>query len=207
MNVLVLAPHPDDEAIGCGGTVAGHIASGDRVEVIFLTSGERGIKPFDAAANVRQREEEASKAAAILGIHAIDFWRLPDGRLRASSTVVERLGQELARRNAALVYTTHQDEDHVDHRAAARLLHAALDERGDGRTRALYFEVWTPLQQLDMVVDITDQLHTKIRAIRAHRSQCQIVGFDQAARGLARYRGELHSWPGGPYAEAFRQWR
>jgi len=49
----------------------------------------------------------------------------------------------------------------------------------------------------------TQVLDDKLRAIRSYRSQCEAVPFDHAFRGLARYRGEMHSWPGGPYAEAF----
>jgi LmbE family N-acetylglucosaminyl deacetylase len=69
------------------------------------------------------------------------------------------------------------------------------------------FEVWTPIQQLDEIVDISPYLATKLRAVRAYRSQCAVVGFAAAVRGLNRYRGELHSWPGGDYAEVFRRLR
>ena len=66
------------------------------------------------------------------------------------------------------------------------------------------YEVWTPLQQIDHVEDISAQIDTKLDAIRAHKSQCDIMDFVEAIRGLNRYRGEMHSWPGGPYAEVFQ---
>ena len=71
--------------------------------------------------------------------------------------------------------------------------------------RLLMYEVWTPLQQIDHVEDISEQIDVKVAAIRAHKSQCAIMRFDEAALGLARYRGEMHSWPGGPYAEVFQK--
>ena len=69
------------------------------------------------------------------------------------------------------------------------------------------FEVWTPLQRMDQIVDITPYIETKIAAIRAHKSQCDVLGFDDAFLGLARYRGEMFSWPEGDYAEIFAQVR
>ena len=67
----------------------------------------------------------------------------------------------------------------------------------------LAYEVWTPLQQLDEIVDITPYMETKLHAIGAYKSQTRIMNFAAAAQGLARYRGEMHSWPGGEYAEVF----
>jgi len=67
--------------------------------------------------------------------------------------------------------------------------------------------VWTPLQRMDQNVDITPYIETKIAAIRAHKSQWDVLAFDDAFLGLARYRGEMFSWPEGDYAEIFAQVR
>ena len=67
----------------------------------------------------------------------------------------------------------------------------------------LGYEVWTPVQKLVEIVDISPCMATKLRAIRAYRSQCAVLDFDAAILGLNRYRGEMHSWPGGRYAEVF----
>jgi len=66
------------------------------------------------------------------------------------------------------------------------------------------YEVWTPLQSMDHIEDISDVMAAKIEAVRAYRTQCAAMRFDEAVLGLNRYRGEMHSWPGGDYAEIFR---
>jgi LmbE family N-acetylglucosaminyl deacetylase len=65
------------------------------------------------------------------------------------------------------------------------------------------YEVWTPLQRIDEIVDISPYVKTKRAAIRAYKCQCDVLAFDEAILGLNRYRGEMHSWPGGDYAEIF----
>src|SRR6185295_6400655 len=99
------------------------------------------------------------------------------------------------------VYVPHDREMHRDHRGAVRVLRAALAASRAPRPDVLMFEIWTPLQRLDQITDISEHMETKLRAVRAYRSQCAEVGFVEAVRGLNRYRGELHSWPGGDYAE------
>jgi LmbE family N-acetylglucosaminyl deacetylase len=96
-----------------------------------------------------------------------------------------------------------------DHSAAARLLKRALSgsKRRHGNPEVLMFEVWTPLQEMDQIVDITPYVKIKREAIRAYKSQCDVMRFDEAALALNRYRGEMHSWPGGDYAEIFRRLR
>jgi len=201
-RVLVLSPHPDDEAIGCGGTLRWHVEQGDVVQVIFLTSGGEGVRGQDPAETARVREKEAHAAAKVLGYRALEFWRQPDGALRSTTALIEQLSKKLNTFKPHLVYVPHPQEMHPDHRAAVRLVGRAT-ATAPTQLEVRYYEVWTPLQQIDHVQDISAQIKTKMAAIRAHKSQCAIMRFDDSALGLARYRGEMHSWPGGPYAEVF----
>ena len=93
----------------------------------------------------------------------------------------------------------------TDHRAAVRIVRRAVagSVTLDNTMDILMFEVWTPLSKIDHVVDISRVIDSKIESIRAHASQCEVLRFDDAFLGLARYRGEMHSWPGGAYAEIF----
>ena len=202
-RVLVLSPHPDDETIGCGGTLCSHVAGGDEVRVVFLTSGELGGHGARSEETGRRREGEAAAAARILGVRQLEFWRGPDGHLRAGEPVIRRLTGLLRQWRPQSVYTTHPGEMHPDHRAAPRLLSRALAAARLSRPDVWLFEIWTPLARMDRIVDITPWIETKLRALRAYESQCSVLRFDEAVAGLNRYRGEMHSWPGGDYAEVF----
>ena len=202
-RILVLAPHPDDEAIGCGGTLCRHVQAGDEVHVVFLTSGEKGGHGCPEAETIRVREREARAAAKILGITQLEFWHQPDGNLRATPAAIEKMRGKLKAFRPEVIYVTHDREMHPDHRGALRLLRRAMKGAAGKRPDVLLYEVWTPTQKLDEIVDISPFLKTKLAAVRAYRSQCAVVGFVEAVRGLNRYRGELHSWPGGDYAEVF----
>jgi N-acetylglucosamine malate deacetylase 1 len=199
-NVIVVAAHPDDETIGCGGALRQHVLAGDRVSVIFLTSGEAGGHGIDDPGGTRERE--GREAAAILGISEIEFWGEPDGQLKATRATVERLSQAVEHSRASVVYAPHRNDDHPDHRCASRIVRRALAGTSH-RAQLLQYEIWSPLTQIDHIVDISEVLEVKLRAIRAYRSQCAVMRFDEAFAGLARYRGEMHSWPGGDYAEVF----
>jgi len=198
-TVIVVGAHPDDEAIGCGGTLRRHVLDGDVVRAIFLTSGETGGHGIDSAGETRERE--AREAAEILGISEVEFWHEPDGRLRAHGALVERLAAAIRRSRASILYAPHQHDDHPDHRCAARIVRQAA--AASRRVQLRHYEIWSPITQIDHVVDISQVLEAKLCAIRAYASQCAVMRFDDAFEGLARYRGEMHSWPGGPYAEVF----
>ena len=203
MQVLVISPHPDDESIGCGGTLRKHVEANDRVRVVFLTSGEKGGHGRKEEETSRVREEEARAAARILGIQDLEFFRLPDANVRASRSAILRLRESLVNWKPEVIYVPHAAETHADHRAAVRLLKRALDGPKLKWPKILMYEIWIPLQQMDEIVDITPYIRAKCSAIRAHRSQCRHVDFVAAARGLNRYRGEMHCWPEGEYAEVF----
>jgi LmbE family N-acetylglucosaminyl deacetylase len=203
-KILVLSPHPDDDVIGCGGTIRRHIVLGDRVEVVYLTSGEKGGHGTDPGETMHIREKEAVLAADILQIPGFEFWREPDGKLKASQKNIQRLLQKIISYEPDIIYVTHEREDHQDHRTAALLVSKALKLlTTEVRSTVWMYEVWTPIQKIKHIVDITPYIEIKLQAIAAHLSQCNVLRFDEAILGLNRYRGEMHSWPGGAYAEIF----
>jgi LmbE family N-acetylglucosaminyl deacetylase len=204
-NVLVISPHPDDESVGCGGAIAHHVDKGDAVRVVFLSSGEAGGHGTSRSETAATREQEAANATTILGVGDVSFWRLADGGLRASRSLVDRLFRLIADSGSDVVYTPYPKDAHPDHRAATRALGRAVSSIPPGeRPEVLCYEVWTPIERIDHIVDISPFIDTKMAAIRAHASQCGVLRFDDAFEGLARYRGEMHSWPGGDHAEVFQ---
>lgn len=204
-NVLVLSPHPDDEAIGCGGAICNHVAAGDKVSVIFLTSGEKGGHGKGPDETAQLREAEARAAAVILNVADIEFWRQPDGAVAVTNALVSKLNRTMWQNRTDLVYVPHFAEAHPDHQAAAHLVKNAISslEARYNKPAVWMYEVWTPIQKIDHVLDISEYVAIKQQAILAHKCQCDVLRFDVSALALNRYRGEMHSWPGGDYAEVF----
>jgi LmbE family N-acetylglucosaminyl deacetylase len=202
-TVIVISPHPDDEALGCGGTISKHADAGDDVFVIHLTSGEHGIPgtPSEQAANIRERE--AMDAAAILGVSHVEFLRAPDGNPEADLSLPSRLASNLRSVTPTIVYVPHAFEIHADHRAAFRLTIAAISALPKPHPCVCAYEVWTPLPHVELVSDITGKLEAKLSAIRAYSSQISRKPIDEACRSLARFRGIMYDYAGGPYSEAF----
>jgi N-acetylglucosamine malate deacetylase 1 len=192
LNVLVIAPHPDDETIGCGGAICLHVARGDRVVTVFLTSGELGLKdlPEDRAQVVR--EAEADAAAAVLGTASHSFLRLPDwcvgddvGRVAAALSPV------LNRERPERVYLPHPHDGHPDHRACLPILELCCSRPGATRPALRCYEVWSPMAEFDEVEDISAVMDRKLRALACYRSQMAQYRYDRAAAGLNQYRGAL----------------
>jgi LmbE family N-acetylglucosaminyl deacetylase len=207
-QILVISPHPDDEAIGCGGAISWHVNEGDAVEVIFLTSGEKGGHGKSADETITIREQESRDAAEILKVSNIEFWKEPDGNFEASDRNITRLFEKINDFKPAVIYVPHFDEDHPDHKAAAKLVLQALNLFNGTKVRrptVWMYEVWTPIQQFDHIIDISPYVELKRQALLEYKSQCEVMSFDEAILGLNRYRGEMHSWPGGDYAEIFKE--
>ncbi len=204
-RILVLSPHPDDESIGCGGTLRKHVVDGDIVHVIFLTSGERGGHGMSPEETKIVREKEAKDAARILGYESFEFWQIPNGKLRVTKRYIKRLQEKIIEWKPNYIYVTHDKEAHPEHKAAAGIVKKALSSELKIEIKPIVYmyEVWTPLQKMDYIVDISPYIEIKRNAIQAHKSQCAVMSFDEAILGLNRYRGEMHSWPGGDYAEIF----
>lgn len=191
MSTLVVAPHPDDEAIGCGGLVARSTAAGEEVAAVFLTSGELGLEELATEKARAVREAEAEEAAQILGLSSLTFLRQPDWFLaRAAARAANGLRRLLARAAPSRLLIPHLDEAHPDHAATAAIVQRAL---GDLREpiQVQTYEVWTPMTSFEVVEDVSAVMATKLAAVRAYRSQLGQFSYDDAVEGLNRFRGAL----------------
>jgi len=203
MNVLVIAPHPDDETIGCGGALCLHQQRGDRAVVAFLTSGELGLKHLAREKAWGVREKEAKAAAKLLGLARIHFLRQPDWMLGDHiKAAAQALRPVLLAEKPQLIYTPHEAEWHPDHRAALPILRFALRGWRGALPDLRTYEVWTPMAAHDHVEDISLAMPRKLKALRAHRSQLNDFDYDRAVRGLNAFRGELAAKC--RYAEVFQ---
>jgi len=203
MNTLVIAPHPDDETIGCGGTLCLHQQRRDRVAVVFLTSGELGLRQLPREKAWTVRENEAKAAAKILGLARVEFLRQPDWMLGDHlKTAARALRTVLLEEQPQLIYVPHEDEWHPDHQVALPMLRQALSKWRGTSPEVRAYEIWTPLTAHDHVEDISRVMPRKLKALRAHRSQLNEFNYERAVRGLNAFRGELAAKC--RYAEVFQ---
>jgi LmbE family N-acetylglucosaminyl deacetylase len=211
--VLVLAPHMDDEVIGCGGALCLHARSGCDVTALFLTDGARGdagaraAAPGNGSALAAQRHAESRRAADVLGIGRLIFLDEPDGALAPNDALVDRLAEHLRELRPHLVYLPSVLDVHDDHWATNLAFRRALEGCADALEGAVLrqYEVWTPLL-CNRVVDLASVLAQKTRALEVFESQRADLDLAQLALGLARYRSiHLDGRRGRGHAEAFHE--
>lgn len=204
MKILVVAPHPDDECIGCGGAVCRHVQRGHEVHAVFLTSGELGMKGHSTEDAWKIREKEAHEAARVLKLASIDFLRCPDWTMgNDPSCTSARLVPVLKKLAPDMIYLPHPHEWHPDHKATLPALRTALAESGIPQPTLRAYEVWTPLTEYQHVENITDVMPTKLRALRRHYSQTSQWDYVRAVRALNEFRGAMAGRC--RYAEVFEE--
>lgn len=186
-GVVILAPHPDDESIGCGGLIAASQALGRRVEVVVATDG-CGSHPHSPTYPPERlsavRRDEVAGAVQILGVHAasLTFLDLKDGAAPKSGLMfdaaVEQIGTVVDRIEASALFVTWSHDPHCDHEAAAAM--AAAVARTRPGLRIWHYPIWglhrMPGEPIDasprgVRFDIAPWLALKRRAIAAHASQ------------------------------------
>lgn len=204
--VAVIAPHPDDESLGCGGTIKHLTLSDVPVDVIFMTRGEMGLAAAAEATQEQKellaavRSAEATAACKVLGVRNVQFLAGHDSHLADQPEIPSSLAEVLSREPYHRVFCPNPEEDHPDHRAAYQFTLAALARNAMTADLWLY-EVWTPLKP-NTYVPIGGTIDYKRSAIQCHRSQLELLDYTNAFVGLAAYRALFCR--GARYAEAFR---
>jgi LmbE family N-acetylglucosaminyl deacetylase len=190
--VLVVAPHPDDESIGCGGLIASLRARGVQVHIVIVTDGA-GSHPnspsYPPARLASLREAEARDALAILGVDpgAVSFWQLgdrfvPDQGAAGFESAVARALTLMRNLQPTLLVIPGGTDAHGDHRAVWSIWSRAAVEAARP-PRLLEYIVWpkpdVAAEGRPLTLDIAAVLPLKRRAIAAHRSQHgQVIADD-----------------------------
>ena len=149
-SCLVLAPHPDDETLGCGGIILRKSAAGQQVHIVIATDGmaSHSDEPSSGIARARLdeiRRRETVAACEKLGVPAncVEFYALPDGRLNSVvSELEDRIEQSVARWTPEEVFVCAEADGHRDHKTLARTT-KALYQRGALANAVLYeYPIW-----------------------------------------------------------------
>lgn len=204
---LVIAPHPDDEWIGPGGTLLLHRALGDRVHVVVVTDGTSdggATTPVERARLAAARAAESRAFAAEIGA-SIDLLGHPDGaraREEDLGVLVPQLVAILERERPAVVYAPHRDEVHADHHVVALAAQRAV--AAIAPPPALYaYEVWGTLAP-DCIVDVTPVMARKLALARCFPSQLRHTDIAHCFAGLNAYRSAFLA-KGARFGEALRR--
>jgi LmbE family N-acetylglucosaminyl deacetylase len=200
-RVLVLSPHPDDELIGCGGTLCRLIAAGGRVSILQATDGSRlrSLRDLPEARRKSVRLDESRRVAEAMGAELV-LWRKQDSQLHCTDGTVTELARLLVDWRPTHVFTPFLGDPHGDHRTLS-LIFAGAVETANLQPQVLQYEVWS-LVPANLHCEITGQAATLEKLLllyeRAMRAD-DFVHFYES-RALARAL-ELTGRPG--YVEAF----
>lgn len=197
-RMLCLAPHPDDEVLGCGGLLVLAQRQGLRVHSIIVTAGQQGVAQGGGADNPRLAESQA--AARILGLPEPECWHLPDRQLRHAQPLIERIAATLQAFQPRWLLLPALTEPHPDHQALALAGMAAARQAGVA-VDLLFYEVGAPTQH-NTLVDISSVAYLKWQALDAFASQEELHPYRSHAQSLAALRA-FGAGPGVTAAEAF----
>ncbi|MEE8059480.1 MAG: PIG-L deacetylase family protein [Pseudomonadales bacterium] len=208
-RVLIVAAHPDDEVLGCGGTIARHIDEGDDICVIFLADGEASrisIPETLLSPNTLQKRRSAAKSACgVLGVENLQFFDFPDNGmdtvpLLKVTQCVEAVVNEY---RPETVYTHHGGDLNIDHRICHQaVITACRPMPGSAVKEILTFEVlssteWSspsigPAFNPNCYIDINATFEKKLDALRCYDDEMRDFPHSRSyenVKHLAAYRG------------------
>ena len=206
-SILILAAHPDDEVLGCGGTIAKLADKGAIVHVAFLAdgvfsrTGEQAIKKLELTA----RRTAAQKACEILGVKSISFGDFPDNRMDTIPLldITQAVETLIAKHQPEMVFTHHAGDVNIDRRRLHEAVATACrPQQGHSVKTLLCFELpssteWqlpgsAPVFTPNWFVDISATLDRKLTALEAYAAELRTWPHPRSRQGvehLAHWRG------------------
>jgi LmbE family N-acetylglucosaminyl deacetylase len=219
-KALVIAAHPDDEVLGCGGTIARLTQEGYEFTVAILGEGITSRFAQREEANpelLRQLHARATEAGRIVGVCDVRLFKLPDNRFDTVPLldIVKMLESLISELHPEIVFTQHGGDLNIDHVVAFRATLTATRPLSDSPVRQLYayevasstewaFQYFAPVFQPNAFFDITGFLDKKISAIEIYESERRAFPHPRSPEALAQQAGHWGSVVGVHAAEAFQ---
>jgi LmbE family N-acetylglucosaminyl deacetylase len=204
-SILIVAAHPDDEVLGCGGTIAKLVDNDALVHVVFLADGVFSRDGESQAKELNARRAAAKKACDILGVTSVSFGDLPDNRMDSVALldITQMVERHIFEHRPATLFTHHSGDVNIDHRRTLEaVVTACRPQNKHPVTSILSFEVpssteWqlpgnAPAFEPNWFVDISATLERKMAALDAYEFELRDWPHPRSRRGveyLARWRG------------------
>lgn len=194
-SILVVAPHADDESIGCGGLL---VKYGKQSDILLITDGRHGHTTeeySDEVALVALRKEEIKSVAAICNLRNIYFLDIEDQMAGENASIIKKFDISLYTH----IFVPNHYESHKDHNVLCGIFKSMIKKQKS--IAVLYeYEVWTPLRYPSAYLDISDVIELKKAMIAQYKSQIVDVDYVNKGVALSNYRGMVANCE---YAEAF----
>jgi len=201
-RVLIIAPHPDDEVLGCGGIIKKYSKNNDNVYALIMTKGKPSLYSEE---RVNIGRGDALRAHKILGINETRFFDFcaPELDLCSIATMSEAISSIIKEYNINIMYIPHRGDIHHDHKAVFNASIVAAHPVGNYTVREIYaYETlseteWAPPFADDAFiptyfVNIADEISDKINALLCYQGQVKEFPASRsvtALTALAQYRG------------------
>lgn len=180
IDILAIGIHPDDVELSCSGTIAKHIAFGKKVGILDLTQGELGTR-----GNAELRTKEANEAAIILGVSFRTQLNLKDCFFENNEENQKKIIEIIRKHQPEIILCNAISDRHPDHGRASKLVSDAsfytglikIETHSDNkiqkawRPKAVYHYIQDQYIHPDFVIDISDFIDIKHKAIMAYSSQ------------------------------------
>ncbi len=218
MNVLVIAAHPDDEVLGCGGTVARLVEEGNQVFMAILGEGQTSRDCADQGQSKLDALRQAScEAASILGAHGVEHFSLPDNRLDTLPllSLVKIVEKLIQKRQPDLILTHFHGDLNIDHQLVSKAVITATRPVPGSRVReVLLFSVASSTEWAfglyapgayspNVYYDVSGQWEKKLKALAAYDSEMRAFPHPRSAEAISADATRWGACIGAPYAEAF----
>ena len=182
-KILVVAPHQDDETIGCGGLLAMY---GKKCDVLLLTDGRLGNAKMykDLDELVKIRNNELDKTCKIVSVNKITRLPIQNEQLTKHIDIVKNVDIK----EYDYIFIPYRKDMHPDHKVCYKIFKSMISSQ-KAKAQLIEYEVWTPLETPTYILDISDIIETKKKMLKEYKSQLKEKDYLGATLGLNKYRG------------------